>query len=369
MFHPYGLLFKTLLRHIDPERAHRLGLKVLRAAQGHRSGLALLGRHVPPADARLATTVFGLHFANPVGLAAGMDKDGEVVSALFALGFGHVEVGTVTPEPQPGNPAPRLWRLIAERALINALGFPSRGARSLRDHLEALDDSLDGRRGVLGINLGKNRETALDQAHEDYARLLRELFDLADYFTVNVSSPNTSGLRLLQLEENLRALLVAVLETNRQVAAAHKVGPKPVLLKISPDLADGEIPVLVRVAAEAGISGIVATNTTTERSGLAPPYDRLPGGLSGAPLRARSREVIRIVYREVGARCPIIGVGGVSTGEELLAHVRAGASLVQLYTGFVYGGPATAGSILRELSAAADRDGWRSLAELVGCEA
>jgi dihydroorotate dehydrogenase len=318
----------------------------------------------PEPDERLRLHVWELPFANPLGVAAGLDKNGEAVAALHALGFGHVEVGTVTLLPQPGNPRPRVWRVLEEQAVINAMGFPSAGALDVRARLVPLMP-----KGVVGINIGKNRDTPIERAAEDYAALVAAMFAVAHYITVNVSSPNTPGLRALQMADELAALLAQVREANQRAAALARRDPKPLLVKISPDLTDAEIEGVAEAAVANGASGIVATNTTTERDQLPARYAQLSGGLSGAPLRARANQVVRVLYRRVGDQAPIVGVGGIASGADALERIRAGATLVQLYTGFTYAGPTLAGRILRELSADADRRGWRSVAELVGEDA
>jgi dihydroorotate dehydrogenase len=363
----YPTLYRTLLRRIAPERAHRLGLVGLRSAQRF-GGLPFLRRFAAADDSRLQCRLFGLSFANPLGVAAGMDKDAEAIPALFALGFGHIEVGTVTPRPQPGNDRPRLWRLPAERALVNALGFPSRGAHAMKTALERLDRTQLPVNGVLGINLGKNRDTPLQEAATDYADLISALDPLADYFTINVSSPNTPGLRELQQATYLRELLAKAKDALAQAARARGGPERPLLLKLSPDLPDEQLPPVAEAALAGGVSGLVATNTTIEREGVAPAWRSLPGGLSGPPLKERSRHVIKLLYRTVGDHVPIIGVGGVGSATDALAHIRAGASLVQLYTAFVYGGPATAGKILSDMLAVADAEKWSHVSELVGVD-
>ncbi|MBK8481239.1 MAG: quinone-dependent dihydroorotate dehydrogenase [Proteobacteria bacterium] len=369
----YPALFEHVLRRVEPERAHALALAGLAALARTPGGLALLRSRAAPADPRLEVRRWGLRFPNPLGLAAGMDKDARACEALLALGFGHLEVGTVTLQPQPGNARPRLWRLPDERALINALGFPSGGAALVAQRLKRLRQrSLLGRKGacgIVGLNLGKNRATALADAAADYCALVEALDAVADYFTVNVSSPNTPGLRQLQLADALAELLTAVRQAADRVAAARGGARRPLLVKVAPDLDEAELEAIADAAIRAGVDGLVATNTTVARpAALAEALRALPGGLSGPPLLEAARRVIRRLYRSVRQRLPIIGVGGVSNATEVLDHLRAGASLVQLYTAFVYGGPGTAGAIARDLGAAADREGWRAIDELVGSD-
>ena len=314
----------------DPEAAHEWTLRRLTALARHPAALALVRRRYA---VRAPVTVFGVEFPNPVGLAAGMDKDGLALPAWPALGFGFVEVGTVTWHPQPGNPRPRLVRLPASQAIINRMGFNNHGARALAARLAA-----SHRRVPLGISLGKSKVTPLADAVHDYQRSYRVLRDYGDYFAINVSSPNTPGLRRLQDPGLLDALLEAL------------VGDRPILVKIAPDLTDQAIAEVLKVCLDRGAAGIIATNTTLERGGLAPadaPRAGEPGGLSGRPLAARALAVVRFVHREVGDALPVIGVGGITRPDDALRLRDAGARLVQLYTGFVYHGPALVRKIAR----------------------
>ncbi len=360
----YTLLYDNVLARLDAEVAHHLALGSLSALGRLPGALSMLSQLVPHRDPRLAQRVFGLDFENPIGVAAGLDKDGLAYGALWALGFGHVEIGTITPKPQPGNPKPRVWRLVDQRALINALGFPSQGGDRIRRR-------LCGRRrlGVLGINLGKNKDTPNALAAEDYRGLVRLLFDDADYLTINVSSPNTPGLRDLQTSDELQALVGAVVEQNRQEGQTRGVAPRPLLVKVAPDFDEGLLERVAAAAVEGGADGIIATNTTVDRQGLEAKTRDLPGGLSGLPLFWRARDAVARVYRTVGDRVPIIGVGGVATSGDVLTMLRAGASLVQLYTGFVYGGPLLPRRLLCELSEDAETQGWSRVSELIGFDA
>jgi dihydroorotate dehydrogenase len=312
------------------------------------SGLALLSRF-PRACERLwrrvpelPIRVAGLRFPNPIGLAAGLDKDAVAVAGLFALGFGAVEIGTVTPRPQPGNPRPRVFRRTGERALINRMGFPSEGMDVVAARLER----LRFRPGIVGVNVGKNKDTPLDAAADDYRAAAAALARFADYVVVNASSPNTPGLRRLQEPERLAALLAGL-----DVA-------RPTFVKIAPDLASEEIDAIVDVAIAARVAGVIATNTTV----VAEPE---AGGLSGAPLRDRSTEVVRRVARRAAGRIAVIGVGGIATAEDAYAKIRAGASLVQVYTGFIYEGPGLARRLVIGLTRLLERDRL-SLEEAVG---
>jgi dihydroorotate dehydrogenase len=357
-------VYSALVR-LDAERAHRLALRGLSVFDRVPGGCQLLRWLCdPPADDRLAVDCLGRRFPNPLGLAAGFDKDAEAVGALLALGFGFVEVGTVTPRPQPGNPRPRLWRLPEERALVNALGFPSAGMAAVRARLA-------GRRfsGVIGINLGKNRETPLERAAEDYVAVLAALWDVADYLVVNVSSPNTPGLRELQARAALVDLLRALGEENRRLARLRQLRPRPLLVKIAPDLDLSGLEQVVEAALEGGAQGLVIANTSTDRRLLCCSVPDLPGGISGRPLRARATDLTREAYRLAGDRLAIIGVGGIGLAEDTIERLRAGASLVQLYTAFVYEGPALPARILRGLLAYLEREGLRSVEQLVGVDA
>ena len=366
----YRPFYQLALSRIDPERAHRLAIAALHTAQSIPKSNQLLRRLRPTADERLKTTVCGLTFENPLGVAAGLDKNAEAVSALHALGFGHIEVGTVTMRPQLGNARPRVWRVPEQSALINALGFPSDGAEAV---VQRLCPAMVARRlnkgdahGIVGVNLGKNADTPLERASHDYSDLIEAVFQVADYLVINVSSPNTAGLRQLQGTDRLAELLKQAIEANKATAAACRSKVRPLLVKLAPDLTANQLEEIADFAVSAGADGIIATNTTTDRSALAAEHQQRPGGLSGTPLYRRANQVIAQLYATVGKRVPIIGVGGVATADDVLGHIRAGASLVQLYTAFVYSGPALPGQILRGLSTAADQQGWRSIAELVG---
>lgn len=318
---------KPLLFRMDPERVHD---SALRAARWGGSGLAWLagGRRVEGREC----TVAGLRFPNPVGLAAGLDKNGVALPFWRALGFGSVEIGTVTPRPQPGNPRPRVWRFPRQRALGNWLGFPNDGAAMVAARLRR--DKLAG--DVIGINLGKNKDTPLQRAAEDYVAALDATRTVADYWAVNVSSPNTPDLRQLQSRQYLADLLGAVREAAFQV---------PVFVKLSPDLDDAQLADAVEATRTAGCAGIIATNTTLARpDGLA-----FEGGLSGRPLAARSREVLKKLRELAGPDLPLVSVGGIDSPEEARARLAAGADLVQIYTGLIYQGPGLIAGIVKSL--------------------
>lgn len=303
-------------------------------------GLALASLFFKKKDPRLEREVFGIKFPSPVGVAAGLDKDAEVPDALGALGFSFVEIGTVTPEPQPGNPSPRLFRLPEDKALINRMGFNNQGAKAAAGRL-----AKRRTRVIVGGNIGKNKVTPNAQATSDYLKCYDALYPYVDYFAVNVSSPNTPGLRELQDKEPLEALLTALQKKNASMPAA-----KPVLLKIAPDLTDDQLDDIIEIVGNTGIAGVIATNTTVSREMiLSTRADKVEamgaGGLSGMPLSERSTEVIRYLHERSGGRFPIIGVGGIMSPDDALEKLDAGASLVQVYTGFIYEGPAFVKSI------------------------
>ncbi|MGD0289879.1 MAG: quinone-dependent dihydroorotate dehydrogenase [Candidatus Binataceae bacterium] len=362
----YTRLMRPLLFRLDPETAHRLTI----------AALSLIPPLRPANDApELASTVFGITFANPVGLAAGVDKDARALAGWNALGFGFAEVGTITPRPQPGNAPPRMWRLPSNHALINRLGFPGEGMEAAAARLRQASSGTLRHTGHasfpamrVALNFGPNKDTPPQRVAEDYAALARLLAPFADFIVVNLSSPNTPGLRDWQAPERMRAIVEAVraaLPDQRRV---------PILVKIAPDLEPAQISAVCAAALDlagnpgAGGIGIVATNTTLKREevGVSAAF---AGGLSGAPLLARSREVIAQVYRETGRRVPIIGVGGIAGAEDAYGHIRAGASLVEFYTAMIYRGPGLAREIKRGLVRLLARDGFRSISEAVGSAA
>jgi dihydroorotate dehydrogenase len=350
-------LIRPLLFLLDAERAHRLAHRWLRLLGRPPVARRLRPRPVPS----LAVRCLGLELENPLGLAAGFDK-GEVNAAgLFALGFGHVEVGTITPRPQPGNPAPRLFRLPQHRALLNRMGFNNEGARACAERLAALPAAA--RPGVLGVNVGRNKDTPNERAVEDYLACIDLLHPHADYLVVNVSSPNTPGLRELQDREPLERLLRACLARTRPLG-------KPLLVKLAPDLAPEALEEAVDVAVAAGASGVIATNTTIQRPGAVAshPLASQAGGLSGAPLGPLATAAVRRAYARAAGRIPVIGVGGVMGAAEAYTKIRAGASLVQAYTGLVYGGPGFARKLLSDLAAIIRRDGFASVQDAVGAD-
>jgi dihydroorotate dehydrogenase len=344
---------QRLLRLLPPETAHRLTLRAL----AHLPP-ALAGNPAPD-DPILASRLFGLDFANPLGLAAGFDKNAEVFGPAFRLGFGFVEIGSVTPRPQAGNPRPRLFRLVEDGAVINRMGFNNEGLGAVAARLSHRP-AAGSARGILGANLGKNKESA--DAAADYAAGVRALGPLADYLVINVSSPNTPGLRALQGRAPLEALIAAV--------RAARVGDRPpLLLKIAPDLSEADKQDIAEVAIAGGLDGLIVSNTTIARPpGLRGLAAKEAGGLSGRPLFQPSTSVLADMYRLTGGRLPLIGVGGIASGEDAYAKIRAGASLLQLYTALVYGGPGLVGRIKAGLARCLRGDGFKSLSEAVGAD-
>jgi len=346
----FGSLVRPLLFQIDPEAAHGLSIKVL------SSGLHPSVR--PNRDPRLARKLFGLDFANPLGIAAGLDKNAEVPDALLALGFGFVEVGTITPLAQPGNPKPRMFRLVADHGVINRLGFNNEGHAAARRRLEA----RRAKGGLVGVNIGANKD-ATDRI-ADYVAGIEAFSDLASYFTVNVSSPNTPGLRDLQARGALDELLARVL-----AARDAQNGRVPVLLKIAPDMDEAGLADVAEVALARGIDGVIVSNTTISRPKLIDSATaRETGGLSGRPLFRLSTIQLARFRKLVGPELPLIGVGGIESAETAFAKIAAGADLVQLYSGFVYGGPGLPAAMLGGLSRILDRRGLSSIADAVGIE-
>ncbi len=348
----YPTFFRLAFSWMDAERAHKIGFLGIRLA-GRCGAGRVLQRFTAP-SAGLRTEAFGLTFPSPFGLAAGFDKEGHGIEALTDLGFGHVEVGTITGQAQPGNPAPRLFRLIEDRAVINRMGFNNDGAAAvaprLRSARAALQRRYPGVRPVIGVNIGKSKVVALEDAVADYLTSARSLAPAADYLVVNVSSPNTPGLRLLQDVDTLRPLLAAVGEAADSAAGRHV----PLLVKIAPDLSDEDVDDVARLALDLKLDGIIATNTTIARTGLVSDPAEVQacgaGGLSGAPLRGRSLEVLARLKAATGGAITLVSVGGVETAQDVRDRLEAGATLVQGYTAFLYEGPFWAARINRELA-------------------
>jgi dihydroorotate dehydrogenase len=356
-------LARPVLFRMDAETAHEIGINAL------AKGLAR-----PFADrkdfAGLSTERFGLKFDNPLGIAAGFDKNGIAVNQLASLGFGFVEVGTVTFEPQTGNEKPRMFRLPEDKALINRLGFNNQGAETVAKRLSAID-----RKCVIGVNIGKNKSVPNEEAVKNYLKSFDLVHPVADYIAINISSPNTPDLRELQKAENLEELLAALQKRNREISGKPPKGGtqdlKPILVKIAPDLSEAEIEAAVDICQRHEIAGIIATNTTVSREGLKT-KDVLSfgdGGLSGKPLANRSNEVISTIFRYSRANLPIIGVGGIITAEDAFEKIAAGASLIQAYTGFIYGGPSFAGTVNEGLAEILKKKGFDRLDDAIGSSA
>ncbi len=339
----YQSLVRPILFLLSPEMAHQAAFLFMRLAQNIPGAAGIIRQIWAIEDRRLERTVFGITFPNPVGLAAGMDKECEAFDMLGAMGFGFIEVGTIVPEPQPGNPKPRLFRLPKDKALINRMGFNSKGLAHAVRRLQKRKSKV-----VIGGNIGKNKVTPNDEAVRDYEQCFEALYPCVDFFVVNVSSPNTPNLRQLQDKEPLELLLSSLQKLNRE-----KPRPKPVLLKIAPDLSFTQIDEVLEIVENTGIAGIVATNTTIGRENLSCTAEEIAkigaGGLSGRPLARRSTEVIRYIVDKSQGRIPVIGVGGIMTAQDALEKLAAGASLVELYTGFVYAGPGLISEINRAI--------------------
>ncbi len=342
----YSRFVFPLLRRMDAEVVHDRTLSLLELAQGGvgRPFLRKIAGHLPQKQVEFA----GLTFPNVLGMAAGFDKDVRVATGLAALGFGHIEVGTLTPRPQAGNPRPRIFRLAADGAIINRMGFPNGGVAAALPRLRQL--AAKPHDFVLGVSLGKQKETPLAEAATDYLSVMQAVFPYADYLAVNISSPNTPGLRDLQGGDYLGQLLGTLVAENEVLAQVHNVAKRPLLVKIAPDLTLTELDKILTAVQDAQIDGIIATNTTLSRDGLTASNQTESGGLSGLPLCQPSTELIQHIYRQTNGRLPIVGVGGVRTVADVQAKLAAGASLVQLYTSLVYEGPGLPGRLLRELA-------------------
>src|SRR3989442_7892649 len=362
----YRSFLRPILFRLPAETAHEFALRSLSVTLGNKSVRELVAQRFQ-SELFGKLRRFGLEFRNPIGLAAGFDKNGTAAQALSALGFGFIEVGTVTSEPQPGNPRPRIFRLPRDRALINRLGFNNCGAVQLAENIKRRRPDC-----LLGVNIGKSRSVAIEDAIPDYLTTFDGVYEVADYIAVNVSSPNTPNLRELQRADLLSELLTTLQERNMVLANRFSLSaPRPLLIKIAPDLKEAELESIVDVAIKNGIAGIIATNTTIRRDGLQTPREKIEsygeGGLSGAPLRDRSNEIIALIYRLTRGLLPIVGVGGVFTAEDAWEKIGAGASLIQLYTGFIYEGPSVARRINEGLAAILKRNDFSSLDEAIGC--
>ena len=359
---------RPLLFRFPPERAHYLSMGSFKTLLAPGFVGSMFRRRYEVVDPRLVSTVFGLEFQNPVGLAAGFDKDARWFPQLASLGFSHVEVGTITGQAQSGNPQPRLFRLVDDKAIINRMGFNNGGCDGAAKRLATTSKSRPS--DILGVNIGKTKIVPVEEATADYLFSFERLYTFADYFTVNVSSPNTPGLRTLQNREPLIELLGSIQSLNTTLANDHEIRRKPVLLKIAPDVTSEQLQDIVSILKEVKLDGIIATNTTISRDGLKTSSAKIEsignGGLSGAPLTARSREVVATLFAELKGEIPIIGVGGISSGEDAWQMILAGASLVQVYTGFVYGGPGFVRDINRHIAAQLNKHGLSSVSQAVG---
>ncbi|WP_379138975.1 quinone-dependent dihydroorotate dehydrogenase [Paenibacillus sp. sgz500958] len=360
----YRKIAKPFFFKMDPEKAHHLVVGGLEKASLMPGGCAALRlMYGVPETPDLAMDVFGQHFKTPVGLAAGLDKNAQAVAGFSSIGFGFMEVGTVTPKGQPGNESPRLFRLPSDEALINRMGFNNEGAESMAKRLK----QIVKRPVPIAVNIGKNKTTANDAAHEDYRQCIRTLYPYGDFFVVNISSPNTPDLRSLQHGNELSFLLSQVKE---EMELQHKESGirKSLLVKIAPDVSDAELEVMVHTLTETGMDGIIATNTTVNRDGLTHASAGETGGLSGKPLKDRSTEIISKIYRQTGGKLPIIGSGGIFTSQDAYDKIRAGASLVEIYTALIYEGPEVNRAIHAGLRQLLRRDGFRRLSDAVGAD-
>lgn len=362
----YRLLFSLFFKRMDPESAHHLAVAWIRLAARLPVLRTFVAAALAPRHKELRTEAFGLRMHGPFGLAAGFDKNAIAVDGMSMLGFDHVEIGTVTGEPQPGNPRKRLFRLVPDRALINRMGFNNEGSAAVAERLAGREAVF---RTVLGVNIGKTKVVPEAEAVGDYVKSTQRLAQYADYLVVNVSSPNTPGLRNLQAVDHLRPLLSAVREAADQVVTERRV---PLLVKIAPDLADEDIDAVADLAVELGLDGIIATNTTIAREGLGltsePSIVKETGGLSGAPLKSRSLEVLRRLYARVGDDITLVGVGGIENAEDAWQRILAGATLVQGYSAFIYEGPFWSRAIHKGLAARLRTSPYATLADAVGAD-
>jgi dihydroorotate dehydrogenase len=360
----YKKIIRPTLFRYQPETAHHMTMAGLTLAGKIPGGTAFLrglyGNRPHPA---LKTSLFGIEFHTPIGLAAGLDKNGEAIPAFSNIGFGFIEVGTVTPKAQPGNEKPRSFRLPSDKGLINRMGFNNEGIVPLAEKI----DALKKRPIPIAVNIGKNKVTPNEDAISDYLACMTGLYAQGDFFVVNISSPNTPDLRKLQHGDDLEQLLKAVKQASAELAEAHGLAqPKSVLVKIAPDLTPDELESIVATAVRTNIDGIIATNTTLSREGLTHPNQKETGGLSGLPVKARSTEVIRSIYRLTNGKMPIIGVGGIFTAEDAYEKILAGASMVEVYTGLIYEGPKINRNIQDGLLRYLARDGYATIADAVG---
>ncbi|MET9512296.1 quinone-dependent dihydroorotate dehydrogenase [Streptomyces flavidovirens] len=367
----YRLFFNLVFTRMDPEQAHYLAFRWIRLAARVPVLRTFVAAVLAPRHTSLRTEALGLRMHGPFGLAAGFDKNAVAIDGMSMLGFDHIEIGTVTAQPQPGNPKKRLFRLVKDRALINRMGFNNEGSEAVAARLAARNEALGNKHSktVVGVNIGKTKVVAEEEAVADYVTSTERLAAHADYLVVNVSSPNTPGLRNLQATESLRPLLTAVREAADRTVTDRRV---PLLVKIAPDLADEDVDAVADLALELGLDGIIATNTTIAREGLGlksdPALVKETGGLSGAPVKARSLEVLRRLYARVGDRITLVGVGGIENADDAWQRILAGATLVQGYSAFIYEGPFWARAIHQGLAERLAASPYATLADAVGAE-
>jgi len=361
----YDFTYKYLVSRLDPELSHDLALRLLRVGGSSRPLRRLLRSLYSVEDKRLSVTALGLTFPNPLGSAAGLDKNGVALPGIACLGFGHIEAGTVTPLPQSGNPRPRLFRLPEDRAVINRMGFPNLGAERLARNVR----KARGLMGMpLGVSIGKGSKTPIEQADEDYLRCLATLYEWADYFAINVSSPNTPELRNLQSKKLFERLARALMDSGAKLAREKGCFPKPLLVKVAPDLDIAQLEDVLEVAVNCGLAGIIATNTTLARPALKSRRRDEAGGLSGGPLRRISIQIVREIRKRAGGRLVIVGSGGILSAEDAWEMLAAGASLLQAYTGFIYEGPGFAKRVNQGLLRLMEKSGVKTVGEVIGKE-
>lgn len=360
----YKYIAKPVLFRMDPEQAHHMTIGGLSATASIPGGLATLrGLYGVPRCPEMETELWGIVFPNPIGLAAGLDKNAKAVPGFSSIGFGFMEVGTVTPKPQAGNELPRLFRLPSDMALINRMGFNNVGVLQMAENLRGAEGK---RRIPLAINIGKNKTTPNEQAEEDYRACIRALYGFGDFFVVNISSPNTPDLRNLQHGDDLSRLLAAVMEEMGAQHKKHNGAAKPVLVKIAPDLKEEEIAYMIETIRKSGVSGVIVSNTTISREGLTHPHRGEAGGLSGKPLTERSTRLIHRIYAATDGKLPIIGSGGIFSAQDAYEKIRAGASLVEVYTALIYEGPGLLRNINHGLRELLRRDGFTRISQAVG---
>ncbi|MEH6892704.1 quinone-dependent dihydroorotate dehydrogenase [Bacillus sp. JJ864] len=352
---------RNLLFKMDPEKAHTRTIQALKVMQSFSFARNLYNTNMSLKDSRLECKLLDIKFPNPIGLAAGFDKFANVYPALASLGFGSVEVGSITPNPQPGNPNPRLYRLPEDTALINRMGFNSEGLNKAKQNFMALPRPAI----PLGINLGKNKDTPNQDANLDYQKGLETLYTHGDYFVINISSPNTEGLRDLQYVDTLKPLLTSILNKRDELCKKHSQY-RPIVLKIAPDLTPEQLEGVISIILEVKVDAVIAANTTISRTNLTSKYQEQSGGLSGKPLNSRSTEIISKIYQQTQGKLPIIGSGGVFTGEDAYEKIKSGASLVQLYTSMIYRGPSVAKQINQEILNLLEKDGLSNITDAIG---